>query len=121
MNLDWNILYFIQYHMHSPFGDWFMPKVTILGDNGFIWIIFALILIFSKKYRIHGLVMLSAIIIGAIVGNLILKHVFMRARPCWIDPSIPMLIPTDHSFPSGHTLASVINASCLYMANKKSG
>lgn len=49
MNLDWNILYFIQDHMHSPFGDWFMPKVTILGDNGFIWIIFALILIFSKN------------------------------------------------------------------------
>lgn len=123
MSLDWNILYFIQDHIRSPFGDWLMPKITMLGNIGLIWIIFALILIFNKKYRIHGLVMLAALGIGVLIGNLVLKNLVARSRPCWIDTNIQMLIPipTDFSFPSGHTLASVIGATCLTMTNRKFG
>lgn len=122
MNLDWTILYYIQDH-HSPFGDWLWPKVTHLGDAGLIWILIALILVISKKYRIHGLVMFVALGLGVLIGNLALKNLIERSRPIWQDPSIPMLIPvpTDFSFPSGHTLASVIGATCLTLTNRKFG
>lgn len=121
MAFDWSILYYIQDHLTSPFGDWIMPKITHLGDAGLIWIIFGLGLVLTKKYRIHGLVMLVALGIGVLVGNIALKNIVARARPCWIDSSVQILIPvpTDYSFPSGHTLASVIGATCIYLTNKK--
>lgn len=47
------------------------------------------------------------------------------ARPwsCWLDPGETPLIknPTDYSFPSGHTLASVVAATVLTKANRKFG
>lgn len=123
MSLDWSILYFIQDQLRSPFGDWIMPKITMLGDIGLIWIIFAVILIFTKKYRIHGFIMLIALGIGVLIGNVALKNIVERARPCWTDTSVQMLIPIpeDFSFPSGHTLASVIGATCLTITNRKFG
>lgn len=123
MNFDWSILYFIQDHLTSPFGDWMMPKITHLGDAGLIWIIFALGLIISKKYRTHGIVMLIALAIGVLIGNVFLKNLVERSRPIWLDNSVTMLIPIpdDYSFPSGHTLASVIGATSMFLANKKFG
>ena len=55
------------------------------------------------------------LLVGAIVGNVFLKNMVARPRPCWLDPSVQLLIavPKDYSFPSGHTLASVISATIL--------
>ena len=56
-------------------------------------------------------------------GNLTLKPLIARPRPCWLDESVQLLIanPTDYSFPSGHTLSSVIGATVLTKANRKFG
>lgn len=53
--------------------------------------------------------------------RLALKNLVARSRPCWLRPDVPLLIPlpTDYSFPSGHTLASVIGASCLARADRR--
>ena len=58
-----------------------------------------------------------------LIGNVALKNWVARPRPCWLDPNVPLLIdlPKDYSFPSGHTLASVIAAAALTRANRKFG
>ena len=50
-----------------------------------------------------------------LVGNVCLKNLIARPCPCWLDSSVRLLIadPTDYSFPSGHTLSSVIGATIL--------
>ena len=60
---------------------------------------------------------------GDLVGNVFLKHLIARPRPCWLDQSVPLLIavPNDYSFPSGHTLASVIGATILTAADRRFG
>ncbi len=67
--------------------------------------------------------MLAGMLTGLIIGNLILKNLVARERPCWIDSDILMLIsiPEDYSFPSGHTLASTISAVILMQEDKKLG
>jgi len=47
----------------------------------------------------------------------------MRARPCWIESEIELLvkIPKDYSFPSGHSNASFAVATSIFMRNKKLG
>lgn len=66
--------------------------------------------------------MLGALAAGVLVGNVCLKLLVTRPRPCWQE-EVSLLIrnPADYSFPSGHTLCSVIGAYMLTAANRKFG
>lgn len=123
MNLDWTILHWIQNMLVCPAMDFLMPKVTALGNGGAVWIFAAIVLLASKKYRKFGVFLLAGLAIGVLTGNLMLKPLIARPRPCWLDESVTLLIsnPTDYSFPSGHTLSSVIGATVLTKANRKFG
>lgn len=123
MNFDWTILQWIQENLRCTALDFLMPKITMLGNSGMIWIAIALVMLCTKKYRKHGIILLVGLLIGLLVGNVCLKNLVARARPCWIDPGVPLLIgnPTDYSFPSGHTLSSVIAATILYDTDKRFG
>ena len=51
MAIDWLILEKIQQIFGSGFCDWFMPRITVLGNAGIIWIIIGVAMLISKKYR----------------------------------------------------------------------
>lgn len=102
--------------------DFVISSITALGNGGAIWIIAAVAMTISKRYRKYGAVMLAALAAGALIGNVFLKPLIARARPCWLE-NVSLLIttPTDYSFPSGHTLAAVVGAIVLTTANRKFG
>ena len=60
-------------------------------------------LLITKKYRRYGVLLLVRLALGVLTGNLTLKPLIARPRPCWVDESVRLLIPnpTDYSFPSG--------------------
>lgn len=120
--IDWSILHGIHATLQCGFLDFLMPKITLLGNGGAVWLLSAFGLMLSKKYRKYGFVMIGALAIGVLIGNVCLKYLIARPRPCWLE-SVNLLItnPTDYSFPSGHTLASVIGAFVLTAANRKFG
>jgi len=103
--------------------DFIVPKITFLGDAGWFWIVATLLLIILPFNRKIGFQSALALIITAIICNLILKPTIMRARPCWIESEIELLvkIPKDYSFPSGHSNASFAVATSIFMRNKKLG
>ena len=70
-----------------------------------------------------GLLLLGGLAVGVLVGNVCLKNFIARPRPCWLDSSVRLLIadPTDYSFPSGHTLSSVIGATILTKTDRRFG
>ena len=100
-----------------------MPKITMLGDAGLIWIVIGVCMLISKKYRKEGFLVLIGRLMGLIIGNGIIKNLVARQRPCWLNSDFQLLIgnPKDYSFPSGHTQASVIAATILTMSHKKWG
>lgn len=122
-NIDFAILDFIKNTFGCGFMDFIMPKITSLGNGGFIWILSAVCLMFSKKYRKSGIVLIISLAVGAVLGSIILKPLIARPRPCHVYGELPLLIniPTDFSFPSGHTMSSVSAAYVLTSANKKFG
>ena len=121
-NLDWAILHWIRDMLQCGALDFLMPKITALGNGGAVWIIAAGALTISKRYRRYGIAMLAALTAGVLIGNACLKNLIARPRPCWLE-NVTLLIanPTDYSFPSGHTLSSVIGATVLTKANRKFG
>ncbi len=122
MPWEWSLLEGIKEVFQSPFMDSLMLFFTRLGDGGFIWILVGILLIFTKKYRKQGVILLLALLSGLLVGNALLKNLVARPRPSWLM-ELPLLIenPTDYSFPSGHTLSSFIAATVLTLTNKKWG
>ena len=119
---DWLVLHGIQNTIRCSFLDFLMPKITLLGNGGAIWMLSALGLMLSKKYRKYGFAMIGALAFGALLCSIWLKPFVARSRPCWLE-SISLLIanPADYSFPSGHTMSSVIGAFVLTGANRKFG
>ena len=123
MSFDWSILHWIQHTLVCPALDFLMPKITLLGNGGAIWLLAAVVLLITKKYRRYGVFLLAGLAAGVLSGNVVLKNLIARPRPCWLDTSVPLLIanPTDYSFPSGHTLSSVIGATILTKADRRFG
>ena len=123
MTLDQTVLHGIHAALTGPFLDFLMPKITALGNGGAIWLLAAGCLLCTKKYRRQGVLLLGGLAVGVLVGNVALKNLIARSRPCWLDDSVFMLIsmPTDYSFPSGHTLASAIGATVLTKTNRRFG
>ena len=116
---DFSILYALQ-NLHMPVLNETMIVITLLGNAGILWILLALLALFSKKHRQLGIRMAAAIIFTAVIACLIVKNLVQRDRPCWIDSSIVMLIriPEDFSFPSGHTTVSFAAALVIFRYRK---
>ena len=119
--IDFSILYWIQNTFRCAFLDFLMPGITFLGNAGLIWLLIAAVLLFQKKYRRTGILLLAGLLAGVLIGNVALKNLVARARPCWIDTAVRMLVsvPKDFSFPSGHTSASFAAATALYLAKER--
>ena len=122
---DLSILEWIQIHLVNPFCDGFFSLVTHLGDGGILWILLAVGMLFFKKNRKTGLMMGTALVLGLIFGNGVLKNLFQRVRPYDLENAlvqVPIIAkPGDWSFPSGHTLASFEAATVLMIRNKRFG
>lgn len=121
LSLDFTILNWIYDNCRTAWLDVLMPLITKLGNAGAVWIVLALCLLVSRKYRKTGFALCCALALDVIVCNGILKPFVARIRPCDINTTVDLLItrPTDFSFPSGHTAASFAAVSALYFCRRK--
>lgn len=80
----------------------------------------AILCLCFKNYRKTGMYILITMALGFLIGNLLLKNVIARDRPCVVHPELVHAIscPSGYSMPSGHTLHSFIPAFVL-LFNKK--
>ncbi|MBE6818326.1 MAG: phosphatase PAP2 family protein [Ruminococcaceae bacterium] len=128
--------YNIAHSLHQTAADSILTPIatvaSFLGDNGYIWIALALILLLFKKTRKIGVIVAGALVLDVIVVNGLLKILIDRPRP-WVGGEFDFItkeyvgqrlvsIPADSSFPSGHTASSFAAAVALILAlpkNKK--
>lgn len=118
---DAAVMEFIQNHLHNAFTDTVLPVITWLGEAGAVWIILSLILLCFKKTRVTGVLTLTALLLTFLTGELGLKNIICRPRPCHTFPEVPLLIarPDSFSCPSGHSASSFTAAVMLFLRHKK--
>ena len=135
VSFDLPILDWIQANLQSGLLDAVMPIITMFGDAGIFWMIWATLLLFFPKTRRTGLGMWFAMGMGLVVCNIIMKPAVGRMRPydfqinelgkTWNDILLAgkLLVETPHdfSFPSGHTIASFEACSVLLINSKLMG
>lgn len=108
LNLDSNILIWIQEFVRNSILNPIFIGITHLGDGGVIWIGISLLLLIPKKTRKIGIMGIVAIVLSGVINNICLKNIVARMRPFDKMDNLITLItpPVDYSFPSGHTAAS---------------
>ena len=116
LQLDQNILLFIQEYIRHDWMDWFWKGITHLGDFGIFWILLTIVLLIPKKTRKAGGASALALIIGTLITNVAIKNMVARIRPYEVIQELELMIEKqkDFSFPSGHTWASFASAFAIY-------
>ena len=120
---DAAVMEFVQNHMHNTVTDAVFPILTYLGEAGAVWIALALTLLFFRRTRVTGILMLVSLLLTFLTGELLLKNIVCRPRPCADFPDVPLLIarPGSYSFPSGHSGSSFTAATALFLRPRKGG
>lgn len=116
MKFEFTFLDWLQ-SKRTPFLDKLMVGISIADNGGFIWILLAAIFMLLPDYRKCGFLMLAALFVGVVAGNLVMKNIFNRSRPFEVrPPKRPLLIPPpkDRSFPSCHTMSSFACAAVIF-------
>ena len=68
--IDFMILEWIQSHLQGAALDLLMPMITALGNGGWLFILLALVLLLSKRYRRQGCALAVSLLLCLLVGNL---------------------------------------------------
>lgn len=120
--MELEILHAIQ-QLHNSLLDAVMVFLSLLGDNGLIWLAISIVMLFFKKTRRCGLTIMGAMALSFLLGNLLIKNLVARPRPFTVDTSVALLIPIpgEYSFPSGHTLHGFAAATVIFLHFKKAG
>lgn len=105
-----------------PLLDRVIHVITLLGDNAFIWILLAVVLLCIKRTRNMGMAVSLALVLSGVLCNLLLKNIIERARPFNALDGLSIIAlttpPSGFSFPSGHASASIAAAVACLRASK---
>ncbi len=111
-----SIILWIQENLRGALdGLWIF--ITHLGDDGILWIILGIVLLFWKKTRPIGLTMLISLLFDYLIINVTLKDLIARPRPFVVNEAIKPLVTgvsPYRSFPSGHSGGSFAAMFALY-------
>ncbi len=124
MELDTNILFFVQDNLRNNVLNDIVVWFTSLGNAGLMWILVIAALIAYKGTRKEGLGCAGARILCFIVVNVFLKNVVARVRPYDAIEQIRCLVgpQADYSFPSGHTaIAFAASVPVFIISDKRLG
>jgi len=122
-SFDVSVLNAIQNTLRCGFLDFFTVFLSYVTTSGIIWIATGVILIFFKKTRVVGIVVLIALAIGFLSGDVLLKHLVNRPRPFTVNPDIVLLIkqPSGASFPSTHSVLAAASTTVLLTKKRTLG
>ncbi|MDR3766331.1 MAG: phosphatase PAP2 family protein, partial [Butyricicoccus sp.] len=78
---DYQILLFLIEHVRSAFLTPIFLFITHLGDGGVTWLLVAALCLLRRETRPCGVIILLALVLGLLVGNLAIKNLVARPRP----------------------------------------
>lgn len=121
VQIEGNILLWIQEYLRTDFLDPIVKFITHSGDHGYLWIALLLILLCITKTRRAAFIGALTLILTFIITNLCLKPWVARMRPYEVVEGLTRIIEkqSDRSFPSGHTANSMAVGVSLWLVSRK--
>lgn len=111
------ILLWIQENLRTEWLDHVMPYVSKINNSGILAILTVIVLVAWSRYRKVGLTALGSLGVEFIIVNLLIKPNVERIRPFIVLDQLQLLgsVPTDFSFPSGHTGSAFAVATVMLL------
>jgi len=97
-----NSVYSILINIKSDFITNLMKIITFFGSTKFVVVLMILFFVISVRYKKFYII--NIIIVGEVLLNNIVKNIVRRDRPLLIN----LVDEKSFSFPSGHTMVSVV-------------
>ena len=121
-SFDTSVLDAIQDTLRCGFLDFFTVFISYLTTSGIIWIAVGVVLLFFRRTRAAGVILLTALALGYLTGDLLLKHLVNRPRP-FTATDIELLIkqPSGASFPSTHSTLAAASTTVLLVKKRELG
>ena len=118
---DFSVLDGIQQYLRCAFLDWFSVFLSYITTSGILCIVAGIALLFFRKTRTAGIILLAALALGFLSGEVLLKNIIARPRPFQINTDFVLLIkpPSGASFPSSHSALAAATTTVL-LAKKRS-
>ena len=106
-NIDNRVLDNIS-RIHKPALNKIMITASRAGNVGIVWWAICLPFLINSNWRATGANFVFGLAWAHLMGEIIIKHIVKRVRPCHTLDDDEQLIdrPRFYSFPSGHTTAS---------------
>ena len=106
-NIDNRVLDNIS-RIHKPALNKIMITAYRAGNAGIVWWAICLPFLINSNWRATGANFVFGLAWAHLMGEIIIKHIVKRVRPCHTLDDDEQLIdrPRFYSFPSGHTTAS---------------
>ena len=108
-------------HKRTNFLNKLMIFITTVGNHGYIWFVFSLPFLLMNRWRLTGFTILLAMCFTWLGGEVTIKHIVGRVRPCNKSFEEYLLIenPPHYSFPSGHSSSSfAVSIVMLFMCQQ---
>lgn len=120
-SVDFQLLNFIQETFRCAFMDVVMAIFSYIGEAGAIWLLAGIALLLFRKTRAAGIMLLTAMALGFLIGEIGIKNIVCRVRPFYFNTDLVMNIhaPSGYSFPSGHSCSSFAAAFVLWYRFKE--
>lgn len=95
-------------NIQKPALNKIMITFSRAGNLGIVWWVICAIFLLRPDWSATGVCMIVALTVSHIMGEVVIKHLVKRVRPCHRLADDEQLInrPRFYSFPSGHTTAS---------------
>ena len=121
MNLENNILLFLQEYVRNPLSDVLLIPFTLSNNSGIICFVIIALFLYFKKLRKTGILMIISLILEFVLTDLIIKNWAARIRPYEVIDGLTLLVDKAHdfSFPSGHTGSAFALAVVIFMVMKR--
>ncbi len=122
-SFDLSVLNAIQNTLKCGFLDFLTVFISYLTTSGIIWIAAGIVMLFFKKTRAAGIILLAALALGFLSGDILLKHLVNRPRPFTVNTDIALLIkqPSGSSFPSTHSVLAAASTTVLLAKKREVG
>ena len=119
-SFDISVLNAIQDNLRCTFLDYTAIFLSYLTTSGIICIVTGIVLLFFKKTRAAGIILIIALGLTFLTGDVLLKHLINRPRPFITYPDVELLVkkPSGASFPSTHSGLAAATATVL-LAKKR--
>ena len=115
--LEADLLLWVQNNFRTGVLNPLMHYASEINNSGMLAIGMVVVLLIWKTYRTVGITAFASLLSEFLLVNVLIKQIVARPRPYVVNEALAVLgtVPTDYSFPSGHTASAFAVASVMLL------